>query len=161
MDDDEQQKSKIHLYICKQKYLWYLFCKISWTIWFVNDWQAPVQSPSPKGVPGLGLSLKSYGHHPTHIFKCLKKLTTWQLKTLPCGIQCFTWQSQSSSRQQMEEHRVVRHVQGEYHQSFFFTIYQEYLIHSLGLTLLTPGLVITSIMQQVKYNLASSGLTSV
>ena len=32
---------------------------------------------------------------------------------------------------------------GEHHQSYFFTIYQEYFIYSLDLTLLNPGLVFT------------------
>ena len=43
--------------------------------------------------------------------------------------------------QQEEGQGVVYHVQGEHHQSYFYTIYQEYLIHSLGLIISTPGLV--------------------
>ena len=33
---------------------------------------------------------------------------------------------------------VVYHVQGEHHQSYLFTIYQEDLIHDLNLTLIDP-----------------------
>ena len=47
-----------------------------------------------------------------------------------------------SGGQQDEEHGIVHHVLGEQHQSYLFTIYQEDLIHALGLTLSTPSLVL-------------------
>ena len=57
-----------------------------------------------------------------------------------------------SGEQQGEGHRVVQCVEGEYHQwCFFFSVFKSInqnsskdLNHTLGLTLLTPSLVIFS-----------------
>ena len=44
---------------------------------------------------------------------------------------------------QKKKMRKVHHVQGEHHQYYRFTMYQEDLNHALGLTILTPGIIVT------------------